>query len=946
MSNINILIQDEKKRFTLVIFDLSNLNIENKEKDLSKVYEDLIKIFSDTSLKHNALLDNFISSFVFVLFGIKDYENQELKATIFAKEINEKIRDFLKNYNSESGIKTIIVPCKIFSTYNKTNFYKIAGKRIEDFIQIFKEIDYFEIILSEEIYTEIKDLFLFEKIRESDFYKIIDRKKEFFSKTDHFIELKEELTRVNKILSEKIEKAIIIDGENFSGKSTLISQIVNSTKDFYCIRVNSSLPSYYLSIFKSIYNYLLNLIYSLNLKKDFRDSIKNIFRFFNNNEKNITSKYAIFDSFKNILKKILKFNKILIIIENCEYLDQGSIELIDFLIKSFRKNNLFFVLSKNKNFNINLNNKYLEYITLNKLNILPSLKEILQKIESLSTKEKEILNTIAVYGEEIDLYFLKRLLKDIDEDLLKLYKLNLLYETEGNNIYFTFRSIHNFIIQNIERKEETKIHHNIAKILQKYYSNSSYEKIAFHFERANDIKNAILYYFFAGIKYRDISNYQESIKMFDKAISLASTLNNDSIFYDKDLEVLTYNILKPFWSYKIKFRLSLSALYYFRLSITLPYENGYEELIEKLINNVVNDYSNFYIYILSQLEYFNYLLFNRFKLDLSLLSTNEDKVKEKKDELLLGIFYSYYMLILIAKNFSSEINKKNIIDKFFLARQIVVKSAKIDKETKRNFLSFWYDLYISYLKVENKNLSHILSKIKKGVKFCNSDFQKMSYFLKISSVLGPLNNTEYQQIYVKKALLYAKKSSSYLDIMHCYSTLGYLYLLKEKFTTSLTMNNKAKFFAFILEDKLELGMIYKNSGDLYVCLKDYKKAEIEYKNSIKYKEEIESTKIVVDFNNIIFPKSALCYVLIKNKKFDEAKSLLTKIESNMSRVFFGNEIPIFLNFLKQLFIIKDKYCEECIQKIKKCYFDIKNINPNAIQLFWIKQELQEYGVIV
>ncbi len=140
--------------------------------------------------------------------------------------------------------------------------------------------------------------------------------------------------------------------------------------------------------------------------------------------------------------------------------------------------------------------------------------------------------------------------------------------------------------------------------------------------------------------------------------------------------------------------------------------------------------------------------------------------------------------------------------------------------------------------------------------------------------------------------------------------------------------------------------IYKNLGDLYNCIKEYKKAEREYKNSIKYKEEIESTKNVVDFNNIVFPKTSLCYSLIKNKKFEEAKNLITNIESNISRVFFGNEIPIFINFIKQLLILKDKYNEESISKIKKCYFDIKNINPQAIQLIWIKQELLEYGVIV
>lgn len=950
-------------KMLIVTFDISSFNHILEERFQDKIivnfFTKLMEIFENTTKRYNGRLNNYIENFIVAIFDIPDFnEGEELNVILYVKDINKNIKRILqelnKEYNVDVGIKSIVGYYNIIK--EKDVFYKVIEDEIKEIAFLFNICNNYEILVNEEIYNNLKNIFLFDKIKDNRFYKIIEDQglKIESNRTDSLN--KEDINILTSLISKNKEKVLAIEGSNFIGNSSLINSLSKLDSSSIYIKVNLFTNSYYFSILKYIYDYIFELIcsfYSSFFKKKskFYNELFKIYISFNNYDKmSRISKYALFNLFQNLFRRISKIKKIFLIIGNYQYLDHGFYEFINFLIKALIKENVYFVLlTNNMNSLKNTNN-----FKMIKINIPQFSNEVIfRKIENLSDTQEKILKVIAIYGENIDLYFLKKIIGniDIEKDIYELYNLNLLDIQRERNIFFTNNIISELVLKTILSKEEKDLHGIIANMLRKFCPKIFYEKIGFHYEKANDIKNAILYYFFAFLKARDLMDYRLACEFLDKSISLATLLyenNKESLFFEEDIEVKNYSILTPFWSYKIKFKLTIGALYYFRLNLTFSYESIYESLIEKLI--VFSEYdfkiSNYYIYFLSQIAYFNYLLFNKFRLDLSILSKIEKDIKEKKDELLLAIFYSSYILILISKNFSIESNEETILTNFFLARKIVIKSKNIDYFTKNSFLLYWYDNYIAYLKIVNKRVGYILNKIKKATKYCLTDFQKMHFYLKISGLLSPLSNEEYRQIYVKKALIYSKKCFSYTDVMHCYSNLCYWYLVKGRYFSALKMNKKAKFLSFLLNDKLEMSMIYKNLGDLYNCLKEYKKAEIAYKNSLKYKEEFDSTKNIIDFNNIVFPKASLCYSLIKNKKFNDAKDLVINIESNMSKIFFGNEIPIFINFIKNLLIIKDKYSEESIKNIKQCYFDIKNINPNAIQLIWIKEELKEYGVIL
>ena len=103
----------------------------------------------------------------------------------------------------------------------------------------------------------------------------------------------------------------------------------------------------------------------------------------------------------------------------------------------------------------------------------------------------------------------------------------------------------------------------------------------------------------------------------------------------------------------------------------------------------------------------------------------------------------------------------------------------------------------------------------------------------------------------------------------------------------------------------------------------------------------------MDFSDPVFPKSALAFTLIKIGRLEEADKYIREVELAMSNIFFGNEVPIFLKFLRcYLSLILEEYDDETIKIMKNCYYDMKEMNPGAVQLVWIRRELTENGILV
>ncbi|MBP5707286.1 MAG: hypothetical protein J6W76_08360, partial [Spirochaetales bacterium] len=146
----------------------------------------------------------------------------------------------------------------------------------------------------------------------------------------------------------------------------------------------------------------------------------------------------------------------------------------------------------------------------------------------------------------------------------------------------------------------------------------------------------------------------------------------------------------------------------------------------------------------------------------------------------------------------------------------------------------------------------------------------------------------------------------------------------------------------------EIHMAYKNLGDLCNCLERYTDAMKFYRKCLETPINYDdSHKQYVDFSDPVFPKSALAFTLIKTNRLEEAAKYIKEVELSMSNIFFGNEIPIFLVFLRcYLSLILKEYDDETIKIMKNCYYDMKQLNAGAVQLVWIRRELTENGIEV
>ncbi|OHD21834.1 MAG: hypothetical protein A2Y34_12490 [Spirochaetes bacterium GWC1_27_15] len=1036
----------EKRYATVMFVDISGYTAISEKLKPEEVVEFINKCFASLIgivEKYNGYVDKFIGDCLLCVFGISSFESPELSATFCAIEMQDAINSLniqLKGEYSFDLYVTIGIHCGDLILGNigceSRMDYTIIGDTVNTASRIQKEALPSEILLSDELYQKVKNYINVEtlnpvKVKNKNqsltLHKLLSKKelkptviqKEIMIGRDNELKL-----IINEYEKENPEKLIILSGESGIGKSLIVENFLNHIEkdDIFIFSTGGSLytKQFYWQPFKEIYNNFALIIDWVKDSKDKTEIEKQsnlIFDFFNQHNTSVT-KHSIFESFRIFLNIISKIKKIVIIIDDINYIDDISLELLEYLLRTLKKSNIFFLLTKKSDFNLKTNdyniielkglsdfecnellefllkgkidnklnnyiyeyslgnplyiieiitalnkNRFIEYIGNNyyikeniqkdKINPQSLTNLILNKIDTLDFKEKRILIISSFFGRTIRLDILKKIVEfdNIDNIISNIVKKGYFTTKNINNdqiLYFnnqlTIEALYNSVVE----KKKKEIHLKIANCLLKEYENNLffiYEIIAYHFEQAESYFETVYYYFLAAMKYRETYDFETAKKCFAKSLYFAekeqSKTDDVIIFNEKELKFKDFRATRIFFYINVKFKLSIDIIYYFYAQSLFFHENNIRTFYEKALSYSQKIKNDFFV-VLEKVALFNIKnFFYHQNMDTTYLNEALVIAEKIKNKILLIYIYAEHIDILIRKeNLVLEPKHKEFIDKFLMAKKIIESLDNIDEKYKNNFLLYWYWFCSVYYKKINKDLKTIFGILNICETLITNDYQKMFFYERICLGTGPLVDTEYQVEYIMKALEIGKKTNNFLKMAHLYSTLAYLYLKNKDYQKSLEANLLSKKICEEIDNRLELGMIYKNLGDLYLTLDKFDNAIESYQKSILYKKEFSSTRTVVDFANVIFPLTSLTFLHIKKDAFDEADNNLFKIYELLTNYTFGKEVPTFAEFLRNfLEYKKNKKDFVYLQRMKDCYYDMVKNSPNTLQLLWIKKEL-------
>ena len=117
------------------------------------------------------------------------------------------------------------------------------------------------------------------------------------------------------------------------------------------------------------------------------------------------------------------------------------------------------------------------------------------------------------------------------------------------------------------------------------------------------------------------------------------------------------------------------------------------------------------------------------------------------------------------------------------------------------------------------------------------------------------------------------------QLLDCYLGLGYVYNYESKKLHTLECNQKALPLALALRDSAKLAVIYNNIGSFYYRLGDFENTYTYFRKSLDMEEAImkDSTEVVLSYSN-------LAMLLVKNKKYEEAKPLCNNIKHLLPQI--------------------------------------------------------------
>ena len=463
---------------------------------------------------------------------------------------------------------------------------------------------------------------------------------------------------------------------------------------------------------------------------------------------------------------------------------------------------------------------------------------------------------------------------------------------------------------------------------------------------------AVYYIFYTAVNYREQKEYAKARDLLLSAIVLGKEIQDEDeelhYFTNEYIRVYDYILHQRFGKYKFCLRLSLDVMYYYYAK-TFELIDAEASVYLLKAYEMSKKHHNDFVTVVSAIHYF---IFNAYTTKQSAYEYLEEAgqlARNNHDVFMELLAQLSYIDAIFAECRDRTINEPMIMNHFYNVKNgMKVGSAFMPLSLDKTIHALYYANYAYYLKRKNADMDRIIHAVHKTESYLTSDIDKVAFYRSIATGFGPLVGTPYQLIYTRKNLDIAKRQKHIPMIAQFKATIGYLYMLEGQYKKALHYHKSAKEISRQTNDLHEVHMAYKNLGDLCNCLERYFDAMKFYRKCLEVPIQYDdSHKQYVDFSDPVFPKSALAFTFIKIGRLEEADKYIKEVELSMSNIFFGNEVPIFLKFLRcYLSLILEEYDDETIKIMKNCYNDMKEMNPGAVQLVWIKRELTENGILV
>jgi len=158
---------------------------------------------------------------------------------------------------------------------------------------------------------------------------------------------------------------------------------------------------------------------------------------------------------------------------------------------------------------------------------------ILTRIDRLDLIERDVLQVASVLGREFDYTLLKgvysdtkRLVKSLD--VLKTLDLLKKHEVNKDRYFFKHILTQETAYNTLSFEKKRDLHHNVASLIEKKYENNIDEQsgiLSYHYYKANDYENSLIYSVKAGDKAKDVYANDEAIEFYTRAIDSYEALS-------------------------------------------------------------------------------------------------------------------------------------------------------------------------------------------------------------------------------------------------------------------------------------------------------------------------------------------------------------------------------------------------------------------------------------
>ncbi|HOV13023.1 MAG TPA: AAA family ATPase, partial [Spirochaetota bacterium] len=394
----------------------------------------------------------------------------------------------------------------------------------------------------------------------------------------------------NIVLGDPENKLYVLEGENGVGKSRIVEEffdvITNNENKIINFTFSGNIYSQNFTWypFKELFIELSDFIYidKFKIQKDIFDEFKlqvnYLELFFDNSEKNSKTKISresLFDTFRILLRSLSNFKRIILIFEDIHFIDDSSIELLKYLIKTLNQYDIYFILSKRTDYKFDIGNSEENLIFIDNLT---SVETEIFANNYLDCPISHKLNNYLYEKTSGNPLFLLEIIANLknNNQIIKIDNIFCYEEKSENSVPDSISGIILARIDKLSYKEKTIL--NIASFFGYSVSYDLLEKIVGLNDFEKILNNLIEYGFlylivensFRFIKFKNqitVSAIYNSVverKRKEIHFKIANTLAEE---IDKDYEKIAYH----FESAKNEFE----AIYYYFLS-GIKYRNSYD----------------------------------------------------------------------------------------------------------------------------------------------------------------------------------------------------------------------------------------------------------------------------------------------------------------------------------------------------------------------------------